>query len=383
MTHGPREAILLKPSALPVLGQCAARSFFGGLPQMPADVPWPRKDAGARSHSLTFVAQIHLDDLPSLPTSLLPRHGTLCFFLSLGAEWLDPDDIRVVYFDVPLDGCVEHHPPVQFIDEAVAPWPWVTTSELTDHPYYKYPIDFAPIESTMEPERLIAGDGEQAHAWTPERDGVWVFAWSVIEHTARAVLHQIQRAIDDESIESSIQTDTVIADAEDWLKQAAAHSALDTPEPAAQRSFTTAWFDWRTALHAPGARAPKRALDIDMCLVEAIRLTACRCAAEKISHRVPAHLKQRLEGGWNGDCVCEQSHRRVRWELNQILGYGEPVQSTPLDRIEDVLLLQIKPDLYMPWWPDSDPYGVIQCWISPADLADKRFDRVTVNFDCT
>jgi uncharacterized protein YwqG len=66
-----------------------------------------------------------------------------------------------------------------------------------------------------------------------------------------------------------------------------------------------------------------------------------------------------------------------------MLGYGETVQSTPLDRIDDVLLLQIKPDMYRPWLPDSDSFGVIQFWIGREDLAHGLFDRVTVNFDCT
>lgn len=375
MTHELREAILLKPSALPALGPSPARSFFGGLPQMPAGRAWLCKDVNGRARPLTFVAQIHLDDLPKLRQSPLPQRGTLCFFLGLGHEYLDEDDVGVVFFEEPLDRCVEHRHPMQFIDEAVAPWPWVPTSELTHHPYFKFPIEFAAIESDPENSIVTFGVTAPGQAWTPEGDDSWVFSWSVIEHAVRALLHQVR---------GSEASDSIVGAAEGWLQQVAERPSLDAPEPPIQRAFGTAWRDWRAAFAGSDYKAKRRAETLDMTLVEAIRLAACRCMAGQVPDRVPQHLRQRLEDGWSRRTVGEGNHRRVGWELNQMLGYGEPVQSTPLDRIEDVLLLQIKDDQYAAWWPPAaQTDGVIQCWISAADLAARNFERVTVNFDCT
>jgi uncharacterized protein YwqG len=50
-------------------------SYFGGLPDLPVGTPWPTSNVGL----LTFVAQIRLLDLPTVPDGF-PREGWLYFF---------------------------------------------------------------------------------------------------------------------------------------------------------------------------------------------------------------------------------------------------------------------------------------------------------------
>lgn len=60
---------------------------FGGLPDLPATIPYPkwltkaREDAPARELAYEFIAQLNLDDLAQYQ-NYLPRTGTLYFFLN-------------------------------------------------------------------------------------------------------------------------------------------------------------------------------------------------------------------------------------------------------------------------------------------------------------
>jgi uncharacterized protein YwqG len=71
------------------------------------------------------------------------------------------------------------------------------------------------------------------------------------------------------------------------------------------------------------------------------------------------------------------SHRPVRYQL---LGKGTMVQYAPWElRESHVLLMQFDTDYGMDWmWGD---YGVLQYWITPEDLAARRFDRVHLTLE--
>ncbi len=58
-----------------------ARSWLGGLPRMPDDIPWPRTDNGAPLH---FIAQIACGDLPErIWNGRGPRNGWLLLFVDV------------------------------------------------------------------------------------------------------------------------------------------------------------------------------------------------------------------------------------------------------------------------------------------------------------
>ncbi len=65
-----RAAVLVRRSDLPVPLAHGARSFFGGLPRLPAAFEWPRAEVlvidGRETAALTFLAQIDLTELPTL-----------------------------------------------------------------------------------------------------------------------------------------------------------------------------------------------------------------------------------------------------------------------------------------------------------------------------
>ena len=76
-------------------------SKFGGLPDLPANVPFPNYQSG----NLSFLAQLNLKDLTFLDTEdSLPKTGMLYFFYDVvnqpwGLEKEDKDSYKVLYFD--------------------------------------------------------------------------------------------------------------------------------------------------------------------------------------------------------------------------------------------------------------------------------------------
>jgi uncharacterized protein YwqG len=83
-------------------------SAFGGLPHLPADVPWPLNRSGK---PLPFVAEIELAILPRIPDlALLPPEGRLYLFLEH-----DVDDgvseAKIVWQPIELATVPERQPP--------------------------------------------------------------------------------------------------------------------------------------------------------------------------------------------------------------------------------------------------------------------------------
>lgn len=155
-----RPALLLR--RVDPLHPPAARSRLGGLPCLPASVPWPRhRRTGLPLH---FLAQIDLQELPDLDgTSPLPRTGTLLFFADLDEDRVyNPGDgsSRVVHTDLlapehPLPDDlppIDHgaRPPNRPAPRAFDPWP------VTAHPVDTWPIDELPDLPTSRREYTTA-----------------------------------------------------------------------------------------------------------------------------------------------------------------------------------------------------------------------------------
>lgn len=93
-----REAVRLRTLAMEEEDFVVGQSKIGGLPHLPKDMEWPRY----KEHSLYFLAQISLKDLPDCAAvRQLPRSGTLYFFHEGETVWgFDPKDaggFRVLY----------------------------------------------------------------------------------------------------------------------------------------------------------------------------------------------------------------------------------------------------------------------------------------------
>ena len=87
-------------------------SRFGGLPDLPPNVEWPRRDGVP----MEFVAQIRLEDIaPHDSENALPHAGTLLFFYN--SQWTtydqdeDFDACRVIHFEGPDSALLRADPP--------------------------------------------------------------------------------------------------------------------------------------------------------------------------------------------------------------------------------------------------------------------------------
>lgn len=112
------------------------RSRFGGLPDLPASVPWPQY----KGRSLAFIAQIELSSQPPVAVQLgLPKEGWLLFFYDAEqSTWgFDPNDVgsfAVIFLP-------ESTPPTDRTD-----WP----ADLPD--YARYQASFlSPVETVTLP----------------------------------------------------------------------------------------------------------------------------------------------------------------------------------------------------------------------------------------
>lgn len=84
-------ASFVTPAAQLLLHDAPSRSHFGGRPDLPADVPWPKW----QGRPLDFLLRLSLADLqPVLPVGGLPASGALLFFYAAEEQpWgFDPKD---------------------------------------------------------------------------------------------------------------------------------------------------------------------------------------------------------------------------------------------------------------------------------------------------
>lgn len=155
---------------VPIRGDEAPRSWFGGLPMMPENVPWPtsisRDQPQKGEFPLHFLAQLSCADLPEdLWGGLGPRSGWLLFFFdpnscepesggegyrviytkALGAERQAPADLGPVY-DGTYSGPQYRH--LEGVDAIPDTW-------------RRWPVDFVTVPNT------VVEDGDFARV-TPE-----------------------------------------------------------------------------------------------------------------------------------------------------------------------------------------------------------------------
>jgi uncharacterized protein YwqG len=161
-----RSAVVLTPSS----GDWGkTRSRFGGLPDLPASVPWPQY----KGRSQAFIAQIELSSRPPVAVQLgLPQEGLLLFFYDAEqSTWgFDPKDagsFAVMFLP-------ESTPPTERTD-----WP----ADLPD--YARYQVSFlSSVETVMLPpwdSRLVQElhlDPERLDAYQNLLDELSGGAWA-------------------------------------------------------------------------------------------------------------------------------------------------------------------------------------------------------------
>lgn len=381
-----------------------SRSWFGGLPRMPADLAWPRRKSTGKP--MSFLAQIDLADLPSVAASGgLPAQGVLWVFAALDDVMEDREHVAVLYRPKSNPAWVERPAPSglgPMRDES--PYTKFGADDPRAGVDFRYPIRFVAYDTfdawtysnagidltaqfdtyleTFRDENIRKGLGRAPKVgpslweieWGGPGDEAWPQAGAVAEMAALQVIDELamiepmpgKPAWTASGLAARAR---IVADARErqayWT--ARRFAALN---PAERRDFR----DWIAAMIAQGSAMPSedtggwRLLSDDLRLGfdEGNRFAAYEILAQGGS--ALATLPTTLRGSY--DWLGEGEAPR-----DQMLGYGYSEQDAPNDHRDDVLLLQLGGGADRFW--NENGAEMLHLWISPRDLAARRFDRVT------
>jgi uncharacterized protein YwqG len=155
----PISAVLRRQ--VPVRFDETARSWLGGLPQMPDNIPWPR--GGNKNWPMHFAAQICCADLPErLWQGKGPREGWLLLFLDgyriSGGDEDEEDTSAVIYIDQLGQ---ERQPPddlhgVHDLYMSGASYPQAFDQSRVPSVWRRWPLDIVEQEQRIEFDKVIA-----------------------------------------------------------------------------------------------------------------------------------------------------------------------------------------------------------------------------------
>jgi uncharacterized protein YwqG len=421
---GARTALLVRRTDLPVPRTHPARSFFGGLPKLPAAFDWPRAYVTSVDEpervALTFMAQIDLAELPDFDArQYLPQTGTLYFFCSSVFEGEGTPPCRILFHPDRADQLPERPPPDDLMPLAGKDGEyqvkWLdSAADFYSKMEFKYPISFLPFldfefgEDPVGRDLLIRslcealGPGEPEytdlllHRRTDDyaKDGDWPFNWLLITHVVRSILSRLQRDLEsspyrrpsDETRETLLY---IQASASGWLERAGRFPSLDSVDADAKSAFRAWWAD-AALKYETMYKTMKRQLftyphqiigDLGEVINHTIRYMAAQ--GERTLDYAPRSYVENLkrQNHWKTLSVDQSESRFFSTPIHQIQGYGSSWQDAPFEHCEDVLLLQIQGDqAFFDWHTNRG--CVLHFWIGRDALAELDFSEVEATLEC-
>lgn len=426
LERGRRARLAIKHVFPPRVPQ-RSMSYFGGLPIVPEDFDWPTlHNRQGLLERLTFVAQVDCSDLPPGPSrELFPARGYVYFFAPMSGTF-GPDAMHFVTryeprqatqkwepLDMPFTGQIEHADPMDTI------WRGKRTH------YNRIEIEFGWIEEPTDDE--VAARADEGHAFevankiraeridafygsrlSPDtalsahhapKDTLWMpYVGFPINWSSARILRKFVEAYHRE-------------EAEDVAKRLAALGTVADDDPEVQRlrslqrelsalslKISNVFFPTINAglkeFDAPPAEVKGQIL----AFLEDLRAHGMPSSKERrhIHLRLPLVINQwiaiaAIQGAEGGladphgapligpDVVAALSHRHAP-RKHAMLGEGEIVQ-VAADEMKDryLLLLQLGPDVALDWTVGE--MGPLQYWITPEDLAAKRFENTVLTIE--
>jgi hypothetical protein len=354
-------------------------SWLGGLPRL-GDTPWPR---GRDGTPLPFAAQIDLADIArTCPEAPLPRTGSLAFFLGSGAV-----------VPVPAGNHDFTSPPEDF-----------------GHGFFPFwPVEAFAVDV---PEQLPGSEGTAAQAisaWLarryPPRDGPLAAAepveriwWHGVIHLAdcyRLALHEASRLTGRRKARTSdaredlellgadpaatpllLETAQRALDREDArLREHKAQYDALARVSAAMDHFSEEREPWGVLTRDEFAVLRDVLAHVERDCADLVRAYAPKDLPELATFTLRAMISGPPEAlAHVGDAELARINAGYRLAGRHQHGmFGNP------DRRAEVLLLQLAQDDMMGW--DWDGSRLYRFRISPADLAQGRWDRVSLTFE--
>jgi hypothetical protein len=395
LTAAARQAVVLRqffpPNRAPALAP-AGRSWLGGTPVLPGAAEWPINLATGKP--LHFLCQIDLAEVPpEAGLGLLPEDGALAFFVDL--DWGVGDVFRVIHAQG-YAGTAWHAldvPPglaMAYGDEAALVWPWALTPQhgtqiLPHWPVLPKLIAFPESEAPGWPHNAATAramlDAQGPAEFAPAIDladfhgadgqgfePLWYgypHDWIAVQIIAAALVREADRAqrtvqadpypgLDEE--ERAAQIKAVREEAQAWFDHALANPALAAVDPAVRSAF----WDWLSTHRALAERVLPNA-------VEAAIETTLHASPEEAAN-LPAEVVARVA----------YRHALARLTPEGVIAPPParllaPASGAPSLAATHLLLLELPTNAALGHHFGG---GALQFWITPEDLADRRFERV-------
>jgi uncharacterized protein YwqG len=402
-------------------------SYFGGLPIVPDDFDWPTvHNREGLLERLTFMAQIDCSELPKGPArDLLPERGYLYFFapmsLTFGSDAMhfvcryEPRQATQTWtpLDMPFTGKIEPDDSMDVIwrgqqthyDRVEIAFGWI--EEPSDDEVAARAAEghaFAVADKIrVERQNAFFGPPLAAHrplsAQQAPRDALWIpYAGFPINWKSARILRRFVEAYHREEAQDVAEKLTALADVgasdpEAQRLRTLQHDLLRIGSRISNTFHPT--IDARLKeFDAPSSEVKDQILQ----LLEDLRVHGMPSSKERrYGHlRLPHVLNRWLEtaaihGAEAGltdaagaalvgaDVVAALAHRHAA-RKHQMLGEGEVVQ-VAADEMKDryLLLLQLGPDPTLGWTVGE--MGPLQYWITPEDLASKRFENTVLTIE--
>ncbi len=370
------------------------RSWLGGTPMLPGAAEWPVNPATGKP--LHFLLQLDLAEVPDAAgLGLLPAEGALAVFLDL--DWGAGDAFRVIHaqgyagtpwhaLDVPPTLAMAYG------DEAPLVWPWALTPEhgmqvlprwpftprliaLQDADMPGWPHNAATAHALLAAQgvdelapALAVADfhGADGQGFEPLWYG-FPQDWITVQIVCAALVREADRAsrtvLDDpypslEEEERTAQIKAVREEAQAWFDHALNNPALTPLPPPVRKAF----WDWLTTHRA---------------LAEHVMPAAVEAAIETTLHASPEEAAKFPE-----EVTARVAYRHAlarRTPEGVIAPPPARLLAPPGDTEEfpatHLLLLELPENPAL-----AHHFGgtALQWWITPEDLADRRFDAVVM-----
>ena len=402
-------------------------SYVGGLPIVPDDFDWPTlHNHKGLLERLNFMAQIDCADLPPGPErKLFPDHGYLYFFAPMSLTF-GPDAMHFVVryvpgratqkwapLDMPATGTIEPADPMDVIwrgrrthyDRVEIEFGWIEEprdSEVAARADEGHPFEVA---DKIRLERLnafygppVAPDPLLSASQAP-KDRLWIpYEGFPVNWSSARILRKFIEAYHREETQDVADRLKALGDVGADHPEAQRLRTLQRELSAFGTKMSNTFFPTINArlkeFDAPPAEVKEQILEF----LEQLRVNGMPSSKERPYHhlRLPRVLNDWLaiaaihgaEGGLtdpNGaalvadDVVAALAQRHDARE-HHMLGEGKLVQ-VAADEMKDryLLLLQLGRDPALNW--TIGEMGPLQYWITPEDLAAKRFANTVLTIE--
>ena len=404
-------------------------SYLGGLPIVPEEFDWPTiHNRDGRLEPLTFMAQVDCSDLPPGPArDLLPATGYLYFFAPMSMAF-GPDAMHFVAryeprtatqtwepVDMPFTGRIEPGDRMDLMwrgerthyDQVQIAFGWIaepTDEEVAARAEEGYAFEVA---EKMRAERVeaffgppLTGDGLTLTPPRPAPKGeLWVpYPGFPINWKTARILRRFVEAYHREETEDVADKLKALGDRGADDAETRRLRALQTELSVFSLKMGNAFFPTINAgLKESDAPPPEVKRQI-LAFLDELRVTGMPSSKERPYHHLalPLVLNQWLsiaaihgaEAGLADSAgaalippeVVEALRHRHTARGHQMLGEGIVVQ-VAADEMKDryLLLLQLGPDRALDWTVGE--MGPLQYWITPEDLAAKRFEHTVLTIE--